>query len=907
MAKQWWLHDDDEGHTSHIPKRDYDPGTPKDSAQNRNEDSSSEYSDENSSEYSADDSSEYTSVDSEVRKPRRPIRTWQWVALGLVLIVAGGIAYLWIQVAKGMPTLAQLENPHPELATRLISADGEPLDQYYIKNRTSIHLRNVPPHLIQALLATEDRDFYNHWGVNLWGNIRAAWTDLVTLSPRQGASTITQQLARNLYLTQEKSMVRKLREMASAVKIERTHTKQEILEMYLNVAYFGRGAYGIEAASQVYFGKDVNQLNIAESAYLVGILKGPENYDPEENYERAMARRNTVFLNMADAKVLTREQAQSYMLTPIRVQAMKGYQGIAPHFVEMIRQELSRKPEMQGYDLYRDGLVVYTTLNATMQRAANAAVEEHVSRYQRDIVDKRWNWNSHKGLLDTIVTKAIRMYPEYRTADNNGERSAIEKRLRSDKKFVDSVKNAEIRMQVGFVCLDQSTGQILAMVGSSNFRQARYGLNHVTQITRQPGSAFKPIIYSACFENGSTPESIVSNGPVAIPDGDKIWAPGNFEGEAVGGVRTIRSALQYSVNLCAIHAMLELTSMRDVIRMAKRLGIRSNIPAYPSIALGTAEVNPLELTSAYSTFANEGVRATPYAVLRVEDRAGKILYKAKPEFENVLEPRIAHMMTSALEDVVNAGTAIRIRGLGFHYPAAGKTGTTQNFADAWFMGYTPHFTAGVWVGFDDKRVSFTGADGQGGRAAAPIWGLFMKRVYDELRPKVQYFVTSYSNTAAPGEGPIHLSVPDTTMPEIRTTLPSDQKPSILPPAPQPSTPIQTIGDNGDEDEPGIGGSQVQPPVDGSTPTDGKKSKHPPVVIIGPEAPSPNVGAPPAATVDPQNPNGQSPTTKAPNSGTNAPTASDGKPAKKKTEPKSDGNQQVPGPVIIDNAAGGKQQ
>lgn len=869
MANNWWLDKDEDGDRLHLPRGMRGRG-------------------ERRSDEQVNEPHEITHEEvTRERRPRRPWRTWQTIAIAIVVAFIGGVTYLWIQVSKGMPTLDQLENPHPELATRLISADGEPLDQYYIKNRTSVHLRNVPPFLLQALLATEDRDFYNHWGVNLWGNIRAAWTDLVTLSPRQGASTITQQLARNLYLSQEKSVVRKLREMASAVKIERTHTKQEILEMYLNVAYFGRGAYGIEAASQVYFGKDVNQLTPPEAAYLVGILKGPENYDPEENYERAVARRNTVFANMADARVLTLDQAHAYMLTPIKVEAQKGYQGIAPHFVEMIRQDLAKRPELQGYDLYRDGLIVYTTLNATMQRAANAAVDEHVTRYQKDIVDKRWNWNAHKGLLDTVITKAIRQSSAYRTAGSDAEKASIEKQLRANKAFIDSAKEAEIRMQVGFVCLDQSTGQILAMVGSSNFRQTRYGLNHVTQIARQPGSSFKPIIYAACFENGATPETQVSNGPISIPDGNKVWSPGNFEGEAVGGVRTIRSAIQYSVNLCAIHAMLELTSIRDVIRMGKRLGLRTNIPAYPSIALGTAEVVPLELTSAYSTFANEGVRATPYAVLRVEDRAGKILYKAKPEYESVLEPRIAHMMTSAMEDVVNAGTAIRIRSM-FHYPAAGKTGTTQNFADAWFMGYTPHFTAGVWVGFDDKRVSFTGADGQGGRAAAPIWGLFMKRVYEELRPKVQYFVTSYSNVASPG-GPIHVVSPDTTLQPIRPVpFPGVPKATPLPPAEKPETPIQ-VGDNGDSYDDGIGASQPQPPIDGK---DGKKSKKGPIVIVGPDGSQPDMGVP-----APSSP---------PSASTPPPANSDGKPPKKKSDTK-DASQPIPGPVIIDNAAGGNKE
>jgi penicillin-binding protein 1A len=525
---------------------------------------------------------------------------------------------------------------------------------------------------------------------------------------------------------------------------------------------------------------------------------------------------------MVETKYLSREEADQDKAQPIRVQAMKGYTGIAPHFVEMIREELSHKPELAGYDLYRDGLVVYTTLNATMQRAANRAVEAHISDYQKNVVDKRWNWASHKGLLDSLVTKAIHSNAEYHFA-GAGNRKQVAAQLRASKPFVDSVKHEALRLQCGFVCLDQTTGQILAMVGSSNFDQARYGLNHVTQIERQPGSAFKPIVYASCFEHGATPETMVSNEPVAIPDGNHIWSPGNFEGEAAGGVRSIRAALQYSVNLCAVHAILEITNVHDVVAMAKRLGIRSNIPPYPSIALGTAEVSPLELTSAYSTFANEGVRATPYAVVRVEDRNGKVIYLAHPQFDNVLEPRICHMMTSALCDVVNAGTAVRIRSLGFHFPAAGKTGTTQSFADAWFIGYTPQFTAGVWVGFDDKRIGFNGADGQGGRAAAPIWGLFMKEVYEELRPPLQYFTTSYSNVASPQfpgeEHTADSNSVDTNQPNIELhPLPNAPEHQLNPGAPVPGQPLPTpngpIGETDDTtadmDAPSIGQSQPQP-------------------------------------------------------------------------------------------------
>ncbi len=715
--------------------------------------------------------------------------------LVLILIFGVFLPILIFQVMKGVPTLDQLENPHPELATRIISADGEPLDQFYIKNRTTVKLREVPKSLTDALIATEDRDFYKHWGMNVWRTFKSLWTDVVTLSPKQGASTITQQLARNLYLSQEKSVLRKLREAVSAIQIERTHTKNEILEMYLNVCYMGRGAYGIAVASQVYFGKDVSKLTPAQCAFLIGILKGPENYDPEDNYDRAIARRNTVLDNMVDAGLLDAKKAEKYKQEPIKTVPSKVYQGVAPHFVEMIRQQLQKMPELAGkYDFYRDGLVVYTTLNAQMQRAANRAVDEHIAEYQKNVVDKRWNWKNHKELQDSLVASAARNATEVKNIEDAKERIAHEKKLRGDTKFIDSVKQAALRLQASFVCLDQKTGQILAMVGSSNYREHRYGLNHVTQIIRQPGSSFKPIVYASAFEKGATPESVVSNEPIEMPDGDKVWRPSNFAGEAVGGQMSVRSALQWSSNLCAVHAITELTTIADVVKMAKRLGIKSNIPAVPSIALGAAEVMPLELASAYSTFANDGVRATPYAILRIEDRNGKVIYRSKPEFDFVFEPKIAQMMTVCLKSVVDGGTANSGVRRFFGYPAAGKTGTTQNYADAWFCGYTPLYTACAWVGFDDKRVTFTGADGQGGRAAAPIWGRFMKYSYEALKPKMLYFNTNWNGAVPISDSTKHDSTATPTIPSATPILPgandnNNQPPG--PPQPQPKQPIIT--------------------------------------------------------------------------------------------------------------------
>lgn len=720
--------------------------------------------------------------ESQWEKIVRFLKKWK-VPLILLIIVGGGGTALIIAVWHGVPTLDQLENPHPELATRIISSDGEPIDQFYIKNRTTVKLREVPKEMIDGLIATEDRDFYSHWGVNVWRILKSAWTDVITLSPKQGASTITQQLARNLYLSQEKSVLRKLREAVSAVQIERTHTKNEILEMYLNVCYMGRGAYGVAVASQIYFGKDVSKLTPSQCAFLIGLLKAPENYDPEDNYTKAIDRRNTVINNMVNAGFMDKEKAEKIKQDPIKVMASKVYQGIAPHFVEMVRQELQKKPELAGYDLYRDGLVVFTTINATMQRAANRAVDEHIADYQKNIVDKSWNWKQHGPLLDSLVLHAARQNLAAKGIENDADRAKFEKKLRSDPKFIDSVKKGETRLQASFVCIDPKTGQILAMVGSSNYRQSRYGLNHATQIVRQPGSSFKPFVYASCFEKGYTPESLVSNDPIEMQDGDKIWKPQNFAGEAVGGPEPIRTAIQWSYNLCAIHALLDLTNAQDVVKMAKRMGIKSNIPAVPSIALGTAEVSPLELTSAYAIFANYGIKTTPYAILRVEDRNGKVLYRAKPEYEYVFDPKIAQMMTICLKAVVEGGTAQSGIRRWFTYPAAGKTGTTQNFADAWFVGYTPLYAAGAWVGFDDKRITFTGSNGQGGRAAAPIWGRFMKYSYDVLKPKITYFNTNWNGAFAKPDSTKSSDssrippIPNTTPLQPGTTnLPKDKTP-----------------------------------------------------------------------------------------------------------------------------------
>jgi penicillin-binding protein 1A len=405
--------------------------------------------------------------------------------------------------------------------------------------------------------------------------------------------------------------------------------------------------------------------------------------------------------------------------------------GIAPHFVEWIRQQLSRKQAKYGFDYLRDGLRVFTTLDSRMQRHANAAVEEHLRTFQADF-DSLWSWALHPDILNDNIEKSIREHESYKKARSDAQRDSIAQALRSDTSFTSAVRRQTQTIEVGFIVLNPHTGHIVAMVGGSNFRSFKYGLNHVTQIRRQPGSAFKPFIYTVALDNGFPPCYELLNQPVTIPmpDGTR-WAPQNFERD-FGGKYTLREALKRSKNLITIRAVLdqEIAPPKQVVAYAKRMGITSPIRPYESIALGTEEVSPLELTTAFGVFANEGILVEPISILRIEDQEGNILEQNTPAKKEVLSKETAYLMTDLLSGVVNGGTGVRVRSF-FSLPAAGKTGTTNDYADAWFVGFTPHLAAGAWVGFDDNRVRFRSADGQGGRAAAPIFGRFMARVYND--------------------------------------------------------------------------------------------------------------------------------------------------------------------------------
>jgi penicillin-binding protein 1A len=405
---------------------------------------------------------------------------------------------------------------------------------------------------------------------------------------------------------------------------------------------------------------------------------------------------------------------------------------IAPHYLEYVRLQLSDIADKYGYDLYRDGLNIYTTLDSRMQKIANVAAKKHVSDYQK-LFDKIWNWNKNKDLLATLVDEAIRKTKEYKSVDDSKERAKIYNKLKKNSAFVDSVKKEATKIEVGFVVIDPFTGQIKAMVGGENQDFGR-GLNHVTGITRQPGSAFKPIIYATAIENGYYPAYTILNQKFNYNG----WSPSNSNDE-YSGYETMRYALALSLNVVTGRMTIgEIAPPKEVVKIARRMGIKSKIEAYPSIALGTSEVSPLELTSAFGTFVNNGIHVQPISILKIEDKNGILIEQFTPEYVQAITPQTAAILESMMTDVVSFGTGAGVRRY-YQYPAAGKTGTTQNFSDAWFVGYTPELVAGCWVGFDDHRVKFTDWYGQGARAALPIWAMFMQGTYKELNKPVGYF------------------------------------------------------------------------------------------------------------------------------------------------------------------------
>jgi penicillin-binding protein 1A len=727
--------------------------------------------------------------------------------------LAGFIAYT---VSGNIPSLEQLENPPINKATQVLSQEGELIDHLFIERRVMIPYSQIPKNFINALKATEDRKFDSHWGVDIDRIIKAA-IKTVFMGKKEGGSTITQQLARNLFLDQSQTFERKIREAATAANIEATYTKEEILEMYCNTVGFGRGAYGINVAAKVHFNKKPTELTLEECAYLVALLKSPTNYNAKKNYDKAKARRDLVLEIMKNEGYITQSEyfeAVEKEINQSQPNKTRRERDIAPHFVESIRQKYTGDPSLDQFDLYRDGLIINTTLNAQIQRYANEAVDEHLRKLQADF-NKSYSWAANQKLLNQIVNEAIRKNPQYKAASQELKKE-IESKLRNSSRFIDSVKTSVSTIQVGLVVIEAKTGAILAMVGASprfidSTYNYKYTLNHTNQIRRQPGSSFKPFVYAMALKNGYTPTTQVECGPFTYrPDGaTQAWTPSVTDADCKdpGSTTSLNDALVSSINTVAARLITSVTNPSEVRQLIEEAGVKSPLSSVPALSLGAGgEVSPIELATAYSIFVNGGRTIEPYYVKTIEDQAGNLIYERKPAPSNdVLDENISQTMVRMMQGVVNFGTAASIRREGFvKVEAAGKTGTTNDNADAWFVGFTPELICGVWVGFDDQRINFNtiGRGGQGGKAAAPIWGKLMKKVYNN--PNLAYkkysfgFATDSTNadqTNIPAIQPVNNNVQTRTNEKPRqqasapvqktdATLPKKQGQSVLPALPR---------------------------------------------------------------------------------------------------------------------------
>lgn len=641
------------------------------------------------------------------------------------LIILATIVFIsimaWvIYLSLDLPSLTQLEHYDPELATKIYSIDGKIIKELYTQKRILIPLEEAPNYMWQAVIATEDHIFFDHWGVNIKRFAYAMLINVASLRYKQGASTITQQLARQLYLGLEKKVSRKIREWITAIQIERTYTKHEILEMYLNHMNFGHGNYGVQAASLDFFGKDAKNLTLEECALLAGLLQRPTSYSPVRYPERAKRRRNVVLHNMLKRKYINEEIYRNAIETPIVVKphSPEDEFGIAPYFTEHIRQELQERYHM---DLYKGGYSVYTTLDTRVQAAAEKAVNDHLPKIQEKFNDRLLRTNKLKQYLPQEI---LRRLPY--------------EQLKKNKVLIDSLANEYVPIQVAFVAIDPENGHILALIGGRDFGESKY--NRAIQMKqRQPGSTIKPIVYTAAIDNGYSPTTELLNQPVVLylPNGDR-WAPHNYD-HSQGGPTTFREALRRSLNLVTARVVQEIVPPKTVIDYARKLGITTPLDPVDAIALGAAQVIPIEMTSAFGVFANQGALAKPMAILRVEDKYGNVLEEYRPELSHVLRVETSYIMVNMLETVLNRGTGAQARSVyKFIRPAGGKTGTTNEFTDAWFIGFTPQIVAGVWVGLDNPAISL-GSGQTGAQAALPIWAPFMKVAHDTLNLPIEYF------------------------------------------------------------------------------------------------------------------------------------------------------------------------
>lgn len=643
--------------------------------------------------------------------------------LGTVIVISGIGLLLWI-LSSDLPDLAKLRDYEPRLTTRILDRNDELLQELFSQRRIMVPLSEIPQHTINAILITEDSRFYSHWGLDLIGVIRAALIDITTLSLRQGASTVTQQLARDLYLHKRRTFGRKIQETLASIQIERNYSKNEILEMYLTQIPFGHGAYGVGSATKLYFAKHPKELTLSESALLAALPKAPTHYSPYSRPENSLRRRNLVLRLMLLRRVITQEQYQEAVAESITVIPRESgiSLGTAPYFTEMIRQRLSREGREFGYNYLTDGLIVRTTLDAQLQNFAEIAVDNHLTKLQ-----PAYRERFIKRSLTEICT----------TLYGADKQPNLAKAL-ADSSLIDSLFSARAILQVALVAVDPESGDILALIGGRDFSLSKF--NRAVQAVRQPGSVFKPFAYMTAIDNGYSPAFELLNQDVVLtmPDGTR-WVPQNYD-HSHGGPTTLREALRRSLNLVTARLVQEVVPPKMVVKYARQMGFTTRIAAVDAVGLGTSGVIPLEAVAAFSVFAAGGIYHKPRSILAIDDRFTERIIEYPIQAKVAISAETAYIMTDMLNTVINRGTGASVRWkYNFHQTAAGKTGTTNDFNDAWFIGFTPRLACGVWVGLDDPQETL-GPGYSGTVVALPIWSIFMKMAYDSLGWKDEPFV-----------------------------------------------------------------------------------------------------------------------------------------------------------------------
>ncbi|GGE13451.1 penicillin-binding protein 1A [Psychroflexus salis] len=738
---------------------------------------------------------------------------WSLFVLGILSIVFLFLLAGWGAFGE-MPTFEELENPETNLATELISSDGKILGKYFLENRTPVKFDDLPAHLVEALVATEDERFYEHAGIDAKGTLRAA----VYLGSKGGASTITQQLSKQLFTGVRsrnifEALTQKIKEWVIAIRLERQYTKEEILTMYFNIFDFTRGAHGIRSAARVYFGKEPMDLKVEESATLVAMFKNPVLYNPYRKIfkDNSLSRRNQVLKQMEKNGYLSTKEKDSLQKLPLTINYTPEQHddGTATYFREFLKDFLkdwtskNKKPDGSEYNIYSDGLKVYTTIDYRMQIAAEESVKKHMTKLQKEF-NRQNKKNStapfrsiSKTDVENILRRGIKNSTRYKRLKSRGVSEdsitkifnekvpmklfAWEEEIDTIMSPKDSIRYYKSFLNTGMMSMRPQTGEVKAWVGGINYKYFKY--EHVKQARRQVGSTFKPFVYataidqlhySPCYELPNTLYTIPKGKHDLIED----WTPTN-SGDDYGGVKTLKKALAESVNTITAR-LIDKTGPQKVIDMAKNLGVDvSNIKPYPSIALGTPDLSVYEMVSAYSTFANKGVYVEPFVITRIEDRNGTILYQHSPVSKDVLSEETAYVVVNLLEGVTKSGSGVRLKTnseyaknridyqravTGYPYDfkndIAGKTGTTQNQSDGWFIGMVPDLVTGVWVGGEERSVRFPGITyGQGATMALPIWGMYMKDLYanEEIEVSKEAF-----------EKPANLTIP-INCDEVETT------------------------------------------------------------------------------------------------------------------------------------------